>query len=83
MIFFRITNYLKYILLSGHRNGHGIHSPFIFDIVNRQLRNKIDLQIVLNAESARRRFLSDNRTIAVEDFGYGGLKQGAVGERDP
>ncbi len=77
MIFFRITNYLKYILLSGHRNGHGIHSPFIFDIVNRQLRNKIDLQIVLNAESARRRFLSDNRTIAVEDFGYGGLKQGA------
>jgi predicted O-methyltransferase YrrM len=71
MIFFRATNYLKYILLSGHRKGHGIHSPFLFDIVSRVFRNKIDPDIVCNIEKVRKRMISDRSSIIVNDYGSG------------
>jgi len=71
MIFFRLTRYLKYILFSRHRRGHRIHSPFVFDLVSRIFRNKIDDDIVFNIEKARARLISDNRSILVRDFGTG------------
>jgi predicted O-methyltransferase YrrM len=74
MIFFRITKYLKYILLSGHRKGHGIHSPFVFDLVSRVFRNKIDPDIVRNIEEVRKRMISDPRSIIVNDLGSGSGK---------
>ncbi len=71
MIFYRVTKYLKYILLSRHRNGQGIHSPFVFDLVNRVFRNKIDTDIVFNIEKVRQSLLSDYRSIIVNDLGSG------------
>jgi predicted O-methyltransferase YrrM len=74
MIFSRTCKYLKYILLSGHRKGHGIHSPFIFDLVSRVFRNKIDYNIVCNIEKVRKRLISDQRSIMVNDLGAGSEK---------
>jgi predicted O-methyltransferase YrrM len=74
MIFFRAARYLKYILLSKHRNGHGIHSPFVFDLVTRVFRNKIDPDIVFNIEKVRKRLISDKRSINVKDLGAGSEK---------
>jgi predicted O-methyltransferase YrrM len=74
MIFFSIAKYLKYILLSKHKKGHGIHSPFVFDLVSRIFRNKIDPYIVCNIEKARKRMISDQRSIIVKDFGSGSEK---------
>jgi predicted O-methyltransferase YrrM len=71
MIFFRATKYLKYILLSGHRRGHGIHSPFVFDLVSRVFRNKIDPDIVCSIEKLRKRLKADKRKIIVSDLGSG------------
>jgi predicted O-methyltransferase YrrM len=71
MIIFRATKYLKYILLSRHRNGHGIHSPFVFDLVSRVFRNKIDPDIVFSIEKIRKRMISDKRSIIVSDLGSG------------
>jgi predicted O-methyltransferase YrrM len=75
MIFFRISKYLKYILLSRHRKGHGIHSPFVFDLVSRIFRNKIDPRIVNIAETTRKRLLSDKRNIEIFDMGAGSLRK--------
>ena len=69
MIFFRSVKYLKYFLLSSHRRGHGIHSPFVFDLVSRVFRNKTDRNIVLKVEQIRKKMLSDGRTILVHDLG--------------
>jgi predicted O-methyltransferase YrrM len=69
MIFFRSAKYLKYILFSRHRKGHGIHSPFVFDIVTRVFRNKTDPDIILKVEQIRKKMIADRRTILVHDLG--------------
>jgi predicted O-methyltransferase YrrM len=71
MIFFRVIKYLKYIVLSRNRKGHGIHSPFVFDLVSRVFRNKIEPGIVSSIEKVRKKLISDRRTIAVRDLGSG------------
>ncbi len=74
MQIFSTAKYLKYILLSGHKKGHGIHSPFVFDLVSRVFRNKIDHDIVLSIEKIRKKMISDKRTINVNDLGSGSAK---------
>jgi predicted O-methyltransferase YrrM len=69
MIFFRATKYLKYVLLSRHRKGYGIHSPFVFDLVFRVFRNKINPDIVCIIEKIRKKMISDRRSIIVKDLG--------------
>jgi predicted O-methyltransferase YrrM len=58
-------------MFSGHRKGHGIHSPFVFDLVSRVMRNKIDQDIVLKIENMRKKNISDDRIISVQDLGGG------------
>jgi tRNA/tmRNA/rRNA uracil-C5-methylase (TrmA/RlmC/RlmD family) len=74
MIFFRTSKYLKYILLSKHRKGYGINSPFVFDLVSRVFRNKIDPDIVCCIEKVRKKMISDDRLIVVKDLGSGSEK---------
>lgn len=64
-------------MFSGHMKGHGIHSPFAFNIVSRVFRNKIEPGIVLNIESIRKKLLGDRRFIPVKDLGAGSKKKKA------
>lgn len=66
--------YLKYLLTSGHGRGHGIHSPFVFDLVTKVFRNKIDPSVVLKIENIRKKNLSGSRIITVKDLGAGSAK---------
>jgi predicted O-methyltransferase YrrM len=74
MFFFRISGYLDYLLFSRHKNGHGIHSPFIFDLISRVFRNKTTNDIVLKIENIRKRCLSSEKIIRIADLGAGSLK---------
>lgn len=71
MNFHHAMNYLKYLVFSGHRKGHGIHSPFIFDIVSGMFRNKNNKDVVFSIEKIRKKLISDNRIINVNDLGAG------------
>jgi predicted O-methyltransferase YrrM len=77
MFFPRIVKYLKYSLFSHHKKGHGIHSPFVFDLVSRVFRNKIDPDIVFSVEKARKKLIADKRKIKVIDLGS---RSGSTGE---
>jgi len=69
MFLFQSAKYLKYILISRHKRGHGIHSPFIFDVVSRVFRNKTDAEIVFKVEQIRKKMIADKRIIQVHDLG--------------
>ena len=71
MIFFRVVKYLKYKILSKNSNGHGIHSPFVFDLISRVFRNNFDPVIVYSIEKFRTKLIGDKRTISVKDLGSG------------
>jgi predicted O-methyltransferase YrrM len=74
MIFSRAMKFLSYNLFSRHGKGHGIHSPFVFNLVSKVFRNKIDPGVVLTIESIRKRNISDVRTLNVLDLGAGSAK---------
>jgi len=71
---FSTVRYIKYLLFSQHRDGHGIHSPFAFNLVSDIFRNKIEPDIVFNIEKIRNRLFADPRSIEVNDLGAGSKK---------
>jgi predicted O-methyltransferase YrrM len=80
-IFFRLKSYLKYLLVSKNRKGHGIHSPFVFDLVTRNFRNKTDPAVVSLIEGIRRKLNHDRRTIEMIDFGTGSEGRGRMARK--
>ena len=74
MMLRRVAKYLTYIILSRHRAGHGIHSPFVFGLIIHLFRNKTDNHIVSSIEKIRKRLRSDHRYINVTDLGSGHVK---------
>jgi len=81
MFFFSAKEYLRYLLLSGYRKGHGIHSPFFYDVISRVFRNKTDFDIVSTIEFIRKDLVRDKRMIFVNDLGAGSVKAGQKGKR--
>lgn len=74
MELFTIAGYVRYLLRSGHRKGHGIHGPFLFDVISRIFQNKIDPEIVLRIEAIRKKMENDTRLINFCDYGSGLMK---------
>jgi predicted O-methyltransferase YrrM len=77
LFFFRVAGYLKYILFSSSRKGHGIHSPFVFDLVTRVFTHKADKGKAALIEKLRKRLKENYSIIEVDDLGAG-----SAGERN-
>jgi predicted O-methyltransferase YrrM len=76
LVFFKVARYLKYIFLSSGRKGHGIQSPFVFDIVTRLFDKKKVPEGLSRVEKVRERLKNDNRIIKVNDLGAGSAGEG-------
>ena len=74
MELFTIAEYARYLLRSGHRKGHGIHGPFLFDVISRIFQNKIDPGIVFKIEAIRKKMVNDSHLINFFDYGSGSGK---------
>lgn len=66
-----ISSYLHWLVQSRNRQGHRIHSPFLYSLVTNQLHQKIKTDWVKNVEQYRKQLLTDKRTINVTDYGSG------------
>lgn len=63
--------YLHYWLSASNGKGHGIHSPFVFDFVDKILTGYRDQPCYAAIEQQRKALLRDAALIEVEDFGAG------------
>lgn len=69
---FQLTKkYLRYYAGASNGKGHGVHSPFVFNFIEKVLNDKKDYECYELIEEARKKLLADNREIEVEDFGAG------------
>ncbi len=66
--------YLNYYFTAANGKGHGIHSPFVFDLVKKVLNDKTNYAAYNEVERQRSLLLGNERIITVEDFGAGSVK---------
>lgn len=64
-------NYLKHQLHASNSKGHGIHSPFIFYLVDLVLNDHQTYPAYKKIEAIRKKLMKDKRILQLEDFGAG------------
>ena len=65
----RFREYLRHLLYLRHRKGYGIHSPYLFEFVNKVIFNKAGLRVPPELLKAHRELKSDRTMIPVTDLG--------------
>ena len=68
-MFFQLTSYLKFLLKS--QNQHGLHSPFVYDLVTKCFYDKTDYEGYDLIKNYRNDLLRNRQKIEVTDFGAG------------
>jgi predicted O-methyltransferase YrrM len=68
-MFYQIKSYIKFLLKS--TNQHGVHSPFVFNLVTKCLYDKAIYKEYSEIEQYRTALLKNKNTIEVTDLGAG------------
>ena len=63
--------YLKYLCQSGYWRGHGIHSPFVFELVSEIINGKHPFYHFDSIDQYRQELKVSKQTIECQDFGAG------------
>lgn len=63
--------YLKYRLFAKHKGGHGIHSPFVYNLLTNIIEDETPFYSFEKIESYRNSLLKDSANIEVTDLGAG------------
>ncbi|MBU6158864.1 MAG: class I SAM-dependent methyltransferase [Bacteroidetes bacterium] len=66
-----LLKYLRYYVTSGNGKGHGIHSPFVYDLVRKVWPRQPNTKVLIEVEQLRKKLLKDTSKIWVEDHGAG------------
>ena len=69
---FQIISYYKFFIRS--TNEHGVHSPFVFDLVTTCFKDKSSKDWYKTLESYRNLLLGNKTLIEIEDLGAGSKK---------
>ena len=63
--------YLNYYLKASNSRGHGIHSPFVFDLITKVLNDRSHYPEYDKVEALRQQLLTNKTLLNIEDFGAG------------
>ena len=66
---FQVVAYIQFLLKS--TNEHGVHSPFVFDLITKCFYNKKQLPVYSKLDQYRDELLNNENHINVTDFGAG------------
>ena len=77
-LFFQIKSFLKYRFKSRHRKGFGIHSPFVFHLLNYVIFEKNPFYAYTQIEKVRKSLLKDGTIVELTDFGTGNKSESSV-----
>ena len=67
---------MQYVLLASNGRGHGIHSPFVYDLVSSVLNDNRYYYAYEEIERVKNNLLEDKRILIVNDFGAGSSNRG-------
>lgn len=71
-MFYQITQYIKFLFKS--TNQHGVHSPFVYDLVTTCFYDKTNYQAYKNITKYRKDLINNQSKINVSDLGAGSQK---------
>jgi predicted O-methyltransferase YrrM len=63
--------WMQYNLSASNARGHGIHSPFVYELVSSVLNDSRYYYAYEKIEQIKKNLLRDKRTLIVDDFGAG------------
>jgi len=63
--------WLRYFILASNSRGHGIHSPFVYELVSSVFNDDRNFYAYKKIEEVKSTLLLDNRLLEVEDAGAG------------
>ena len=69
---YQIIQYIKFLFKS--TNQHGVHSPFVYDLVTKCFYDKIQYKAYQNISKYRNDLINNNSKINVSDLGAGSQK---------
>ena len=65
------VKYLNYWITASNSKGHGMHSPFVFELITKPLNDKTIYHEYEKVEALREDLLNNDTVLEVEDFGAG------------
>lgn len=71
---YQIKKYLEHLRKSKSKLGHGVHSPFVYDLIETIFNNFGTYYCFPKIEKLRDQLLNDSSVINIEDFGAGSAK---------
>lgn len=75
-----IKEYIKFQFTAKHHKGHGVHSPFVFSLIEDIFNEKHPYYAFKSIEKARTNLLLDNSSIFVNDYGTGSSRKRKVSD---
>ena len=63
-----IKNFIKH-WLNAKRNGHGVHSPFVYELVENVFSNNFDFYAFNDLNKIRKRLKLNKTELEITDFG--------------
>lgn len=63
--------YLKYFFTASNGKGHGMHSPFVFELITKVMNDNRHFYAYEQVEQLRHALLGDETKLTIEDFGAG------------
>ena len=65
------VKWFRYACLASNSRGHGIHSPFVYELIRKVLNDNRNYYAFGKIEAVKTELLLDQRMLSVDDFGAG------------